>query len=307
MKTTASLKRILLGAAIVLVCFTSNAQQQPMYTQYMFNALAINPAYAGSHESISATALSRIQWVGIDGAPTTHTFSIHSPVPGKKIGIGAVFSHDQIGVSKQTTVQLSYAYRIQMRRSTLSLGLQGGIRSNRTNYAELGVNDGNLQGSEFAVRPNFGVGAYYYTGRYYVGVSVPTVIKNNWSKASDDDRVIGTDIPHFFVTAGMVFDVSPLVKIKPSALIKSVQGAPVELDINANVILDDKVWVGLSYRSFDALSLILELQVNPQLRFGYAYDLTVSDLRQVNSGSHELMLNYRFVYERTKIVTPRYF
>ncbi|RED97428.1 PorP/SprF family type IX secretion system membrane protein [Marinoscillum furvescens] len=307
MNTTATPFRTLLFSAFILFGLVVFAQQQPMYTQYMFNTLAVNPAYAGSHESISATALSRIQWVGVDGAPNTHTFSIHSPVPGRKIAIGAMFSHDQIGVSKQTTAQLSYAYRIQMKRSTLSLGLQGGIRSNRTNYNELGVNDTNLQGSEFAVRPNFGVGAYYYTGRCYLGVSVPTVIKNNWSKASDENQVIGTDIPHFFITAGMLIDISPLVKIKPSTLIKSVQGAPVEIDINANVILDDKVWVGLSYRSFDALSMILELQVNPQLRFGYAYDLTVSDLRQVNSGSHELMLNYRFVYERTKIVTPRYF
>ncbi|MEQ8582290.1 MAG: type IX secretion system membrane protein PorP/SprF [Marinoscillum sp.] len=289
---------------------TTRAQQRPMFTQYMFNGLVLNPAYAGSHESISATALSRIQWVGIDGAPVTHTFSIHSPIPDKNIALGAVFSCDRIGVTTQSTLNLSYAYRIQMRNAMLSMGLQGGLTSSKVNYDEIGANDPNLQYSGSALLPNFGLGLYLYGKRYYAGISVPTALKNSWAGEGDANNADGfssVEVPHFFGTFGFLVDLSPLVKLKPSVLVKSVGGAPVEFDFNANLILDDKLWIGVSYRSFDALSLLLDIQLSPQLKLGYAYDYTLSELSQVTTGSHEIMLNYRFVFSKSKIVTPRYF
>ncbi|WP_420315854.1 type IX secretion system membrane protein PorP/SprF [Ekhidna sp.] len=283
-----------------------DAQQQPMYTQYMFNGLAINPAYAGSHESISATALARIQWVGIEGAPRTQTFSIHSPIPDRNIGLGAFFAHDELGVTDQSTLYLSYAYMMQTGKGTLSMGIQGGFQSTNINYAELGVNDNKLQASASEIAPNFGAGLFYSSSRFYVGASIPVLLNKELDGINNSD-IKTSQIRHLFLTAGYVMDLSPVLKLKPSGLIKSVSGAPIEMDINANLIINDRVWLGASYRSFDSISLLFDLQINPQLRFGYSYDYTTTDLGQANSGSHEFMLNYRFVFSKSKIVTPRYF
>ena len=298
--------RLLLLLLTIVAGLSLNAQQQAMFTQYMFNGLAINPAYAGSHESISATALARVQWVGIEGAPRTQTFSVHSPIPGKNIGLGAFFAHDELGVTEQNTLYLSYAYRMKMSKGTLALGIQGGLRSSSINYSDLGVNDPNLQSNISESSPNFGAGLFYSTERFYAGASVP-VLMNNEIGSGDNSDVQSQQIRHFFLTAGYVFDLSPVLKLKPSTLIKSVSGAPIEMDINANLIINDLVWFGLSYRSGDSIDLLFDLQINPQLRFGYAYDYTLSDLGQVNTGTHEFMINYRFVFAKNKIVTPRYF
>ncbi|MFY0599340.1 MAG: type IX secretion system membrane protein PorP/SprF [Cyclobacteriaceae bacterium] len=297
---------------LFVLSFSLKAQQQAMFTQYMFNGLALNPAYAGSHESISATALSRVQWVGIEGAPTTHTFSVHTPIPSKNIAIGGIFSKDNIGVSSQNSMFLSYAYWINLTNgSRLSFGLQGGLRSNNINYTDLGVNDPNLSSAEGGIKPNIGLGAYWYGARYYLGLSAPTVFQNSFQPKSGSNADLEgfglTDVSHIYLTGGMLFDLSPIIKLKPSFLIKSVAGAPLELDLNANVIFDDKVWLGLSYRSFDAMSFLFDFQATPQFRLGYAYDYTLSDLKVATSGSHEIMLNYRFVFSNNKIVTPRYF
>lgn len=280
-----------------------------MFTQYMFNGLVINPAYAGSHEAISATALSRIQWVGIDGAPNTQTFSIHSPVPNKNIGIGAYFARDKIGVSTENNFFLSYAYRIQMGTGHLAMGLSAGFSNLDVNYAELGLADSNLQGAHSNFKPNFGAGLYYVSDKYYFGASSPYIFKNTSGDASSNvtSDILTDQIQHYYITGGTIFDLSPIVKLKPSILVKVVSGAPIEFDFNANLLFDEKLWVGLSYRSFDSIDILLELQLNDQIRLGYAYDITTSDLRKVNSGSHEFMLNYRFVFSKSKIVTPRYF
>ena len=277
---------------LLVLCLglTSQAQQQVMFTQYMFNGLVLNPAYAGSHESISVTALSRIQWVGIDGAPNTQTFSIHSPIPGKNAGLGAFFVRDNIGVTTQNNFFLSYAYRMQMSRGILSFGLQGGFSNTRVSYDDLGTFDSNLAGSESTFNPNFGAGLFYSTDRFYAGASVPYIMQNG---GNDEGNSLPGDIEteqiqHYYVTTGAVFDLSHLIKLKPSILVKAVTGAPVEFDFNANVLFDEKLWVGVSYRSFDSIDLLLELQLNQQLRLGYAYDFTTSDLRKVNSGSHEI-------------------
>lgn len=300
------MKKIGFYIGVLLMVASAAAQQQVMFTQYMFNGLVINPAYAGSHEAISVTALSRIQWVGIDGAPNTQTFSIHSPVPSKNIGVGAFFVRDNIGVSTENNFFLSYAYRVRLRKGYLAMGLHGGFSSLDVNYTELGLADSNLQGADTNFKPNFGAGIYYASDRFYFGASSPYLVRNNSNSSLPSD--IQTDqVLHYYITSGAIFDISPLIKLKPSILAKVVTGAPIEFDFNANVLFDEKLWVGLSYRSFDSIDLLLELQLNQQLRLGYAYDLTVSDLRKVNSGSHEIMLNYRFVFSKSKIVTPRYF
>jgi len=283
----------------------SFSQQQAMYTQYMFNGLAINPAYAGSHESISLTAISRFQWVGIEGAPETHTVSIHSPVPGKNIGIGLVVSNDQIGVTTQNSAYFSYSYKINMRSMSLAMGLQAGFNDFSNDFQSLGTNDPNLQGNIRKLNPNFGVGMFLSSDRFYAGVSVPTALKRRMYYGEGGLSI--TEVPHLYITSGLVLDLTPLIKFKPSMLVKTVIGAPVEVDFNANIILDDKLWLGASYRSFDAVSALVDFQINPQMRIGYAYDFTVSDLNQVTTGSHEIMINYRLVSAKKRIVTPRYF
>ena len=302
-------KRILAVVMCIICMSQAYSQQQVMFTQYMFNGLVLNPAYAGSHESISMTALSRVQWVGLDGAPNTQTFSIHSPVPDKNFALGGFFVRDNIGVTSENNFFLSYAYRIRTKSGTISMGIQGGMSSVRTSFDDLSVQDANLRGTSSKMKPNFGAGLYYRTERFYFGASAPYILRN-----SDSDQVsslpqeINTDqIQHYYLTSGVVLDISPLVKVKPSLLVKAVSGAPVEFDINANFLFDEKLWLGVSYRSFDSIDLLLELQLNSQFRLGYAYDITVTELAGVNSGSHEIMLNYRLIFSKSKIVTPRYF
>ena len=288
-------------------------QQQAMFTQYMFNGLAINPAYAGSQESLSLTALARQQWTGLEGSPSTQTFSAHSPIKNERIALGALFVNDKIGLVRQTGFQACYAYRIQMRKGTVSLGLQGGFTDYRSEFSTLFVrnpNDPNFNDNDVnQFLPNVGTGAYYYNDRWYVGFSVPQLMSNYYTR-ENGGKLFSTvlQVRHYFLTAGYVLDINPSLKLKPSVLLKAVEGAPLALDLNANLLLKKVVWLGLSYRSFQSLGTLLELQLTDQFRFGYAYDFALSSQQKgLNYGSHELMLNYRFAYSKMRMVTPRYF
>ena len=309
--TMARQQKTIRAAVLLLVSLWAGsvqAQQRMMFTQYMFNGLAINPAYAGSQESLDLTALAREQWVGLDGAPSSQTFSAHAPLRNKKIALGFLLTHDQIGVTSQTGVYGVYAYRIKLREGSLSAGLQVGFDSYRTGFSrvltEIEDDQHFLQDDVQALLPNFGTGLYYSTSRFYAGFSAPYLFNNLYpGRAQNSAR----QFRHWFASAGYVLDLNRELKLKPNVLVKAVQGAPVEIDINANLLIREILWVGMSYRSFDALSWLVELQATPKFRIGYAYDMTVSPLKQVNSGSHELMLNYRVSFQKSKIITPRYF
>ncbi|MEQ8534507.1 MAG: type IX secretion system membrane protein PorP/SprF, partial [Imperialibacter sp.] len=277
------------------------------FTQYMFNGLALNPAYAGSHDALNATAIARAQWVGLEGAPNTQSVSLHAPVPNKHIGLGLLFLRDNIGVTKQNSLFVSYAYKIKMSEGNLSFGLQGGFNDYSHNLNDIGVDGDNLLvGNVKSFKPNVGAGIYFNSERFYAGASVPLMFNS-----AKDDRAtsfIYSEIKrHYFVTAGYVFDLNKSLKLKPNVLIKTVDGAPIEFDFNTNLLINDLLWVGLSYRSFESLDFLLELQLNDQFRVGYSYDMLTNDLGKVNAGSHELMLNYMFKYSKDRVVTPRYF
>lgn len=293
---------------LMTVGYFAHGQQQVMFTQYMFNGLALNPAYAGSHETVSITALAREQWTGIDGAPSTQTLSVHSPVFNKRIGLGLLVLHDEIGVTEQTGVYAAYSYKIPfVNGANLALGLQAGINMYDARFSEVSdVNPVFANGDVKEAHPNFGFGAYYFTDRFYAGISIPQLAQNTFDKDNDDsDSKI---VRHYFANAGYVFDLNESLKLKPNVLIKAVEGAPVEFDVNANLLINEVIWVGLSWRSFDSIDALFQLQVTDRLQFGYAYDFaTTTDLRRVNGGSHELMLNYRFTFNKSRIVTPRYF
>ena len=297
-----------LALLLFLVSTFAHAQQQAMYTQYMFNGLAINPAYAGSQESLSLTALGRKQWLGFDGAPSTQTFSVHSPVGNRKIAWGMLLSHDNIGVTDQYAIYGMYAYRLKLAKGTLSSGLQVGVDSYRAGLSQVRVRQ---TGDDFfafddvqGMLPNFGVGLYYSTQRFYSGFSLPRLLTNVYP---GENQSRARQYQHWFFSTGYVFDINRDLKLKPNLLVKAVAGAPIEFDINANLLIKETFWVGLSYRSLASLSGLVEFQATNQFKFGYAYDYGLTDLNQHHSGSHEIMLNYQFRFKKTKIVSPRYF
>ena len=300
--------RFLLPVLISVFTYHVKAQQQAMYTQYMFNQLAINPAYAGIHEGISANMLWREQWVGFEGAPSTQTFSVHSPINFRPISLGIMFIHDKIGLTNQNGINLDYAYRIRLGQSRLSFGLQASFNNFRTNYNLDGVLDPTLLTANVNVsRPNFGTGLMWHSDKFYLGLSVPQIVNQKM-----DPNNIASDaelIRHYFLLGGYVFPVSSNVLLKPNFLFKAVPGAPAQIDVNLNVLLQDIVWVGVSYRQLESLSGLLQIQITPQFQVGYSVDILTDDyLRNVNSGtSHEIMINYIIEMPQTKILTPRYF
>lgn len=299
---------IALVGTLLITISVSYAQQEVMFTQYMFNGLALNPAYAGSHDVVSITAIGRQQWVGLEGAPSTQTFSIHSPIKSDRVGIGMLLLHDKIGITNQYNATVSYAYRIPMQHGKLAMGLQAGVSSYQANYSRVG-NDHDIafnRGDISVWKPNFGAGLYYYGPRFYAGFSIPQLLEQVYD-TYETSATRGL-IRHYFFNTGYVFDLSDDLKLKPNALLKVVEGAPAQLDINANLLVMEVLWIGVSWRSFDSVDGLLQLQLTDRLQLGYSYDFTTSpEIRSVNGGSHELSLNYRFTIGHKKSVSPRYF
>jgi len=300
-------RQLIIIGLLLIAGFASYGQQQVMFTQYMFNGLALNPAYAGSQETISISALAREQWTGIDGAPSTQTLSVHSPAFNKRMGLGLLVLRDKIGVTEQTGVAASYSYNLPFENGgKLALGLQAGFTSYNARFTEVSDTNPAFANDVKTFDPNFGFGAYYYTDRFYAGLSVPQLKQSIFDKDNDDSD--SRLVRHYFATAGYVMDLNHSLKLKPNILIKAVEGAPVEIDLNANLLIKEVIWVGLSWRSFDSIDALFQLQVTDRLQIGYAYDFaTTTDLRRVNGGSHEIMLNYRFTFNKSRIITPRYF
>lgn len=296
------MKKILIAIALTgAACPGIKAQQEAMYSQYMFNTLAINPAYAGSRNTLSATALYRRQWVGIEGAPKTATLSVDAPVSNKNIGLGLQIISDKIGVTSTTAISTSYAYKIHTNRGTLSIGLQAGANTYRGDFMSSTLGEQtdipykqNVNKTYF----NAGAGLYYSTHNWYLGLSSPQLL-NNVSLVNN--RL------HIFLAGGYVFPLGEDFKLKPSVLVKAVEGAPIEADLNANLWILDLVSVGAQYRTGADIAAMLEVQLIRQLRLGYSYDRSTTTLGNYNSGSHELMLRFEFAFEKEKILSPRYF
>ncbi len=295
---------------VMLLAFTktSKAQQDAMYTQYMFNPLALNPAFAGSRNVVSATALYRNQWSGIKGAPETTTFTIDAPINDKKIGLGLQVFNDKLGITNTTGIVASGAYRIRMDKGTLSFGLQGSLANFRANYQNVALDqtgtntDMAFQDNVNKTMFNIGTGIYYNSDKFYVGLSAPQLVPGKLASTPLSKQEI-----HLFLTAGVVFNLNDDFKLKPSILIKEVKGAPIEGDLNAMFWIKDVVGIGAQYRTNADVSGLLEVQATPQIRIGYAYDHSITTLQTFNSGSHEIMLRYEFGYVKNKFISPRFF
>lgn len=290
------------------------AQQNPMYSQYMFNTMAINPAYAGSRNVVSATALHRNQWSGMDGAPKTTTLTVDAPFRNKRVGLGLQIINDQLGISKTTGAVLSYAYRIRMDKGSLAFGVQGSGVQYRADYTSVDLGNGGAYDPAFSENVNkmifnFGTGVYYNSDKFYVGLSAQDLLNSRITEyvAQDDSTGGSFKNLHLFFATGYVFTLDETFKLRPSVLVKGVKGAPVEADLNAMLWINDVIAIGAQYRTSADVAGILEVQATPQIRIGYSYDYSTTRLRNFNSGSHEIMLRYEFGFERGKILSPRYF
>ena len=287
----------------------AKGQQVATYAQYMFNGLAINPAYAGSEDVLTVSAISRHQNLGLEGAPNTQTLAGHAPLLNKRIALGAMFIHDKFGVIDQTGVHFAYVYRIPFdKKRKLSFGLQSGIITYRANYSNLTQHqpsDPVFSEDIRQTRPNFGAGAYYTTDKLYIGLSMPHLMNNVFDRGSDLTTVYQS-VP-VVVNAGYLIQLTRDVKFKPNMLFKALDRRPIELDLNANFLFDEIIWLGVSYKVANAVNLIFELQISNQLRLGYSYAISASKVRYVDLGSHEVLLSYRFRYQKYGVITPRYF
>ncbi|MBX7050765.1 MAG: type IX secretion system membrane protein PorP/SprF [Flavobacteriales bacterium] len=296
---------------VILFCQTISAQQDPMYTMYMFNTLSVNPAYAGSADRLTAVALHRSQWVNFKGAPTTQTFTVHAPLKKENISIGGSIVNDAHGPVKQTGFYLDASYRIFMGSRRLAFGLKAGTNLFSANLIDLNPYDENDNTFNTNIQskmlPNFGFGAMYYSRRFYVGASIPKLLQNKLIDGEIPDFVNNKEKQHAFLIAGAVFDLSYYTKFKPTVLIKAVNGAPLGAEVTAQFLFYEKLWAGVMYRWQDAAGVLLQYEINNRFKIGYAYDYTLSDIRKYSDGSHEVMLGFDLIKGFPGDVSPRYF
>lgn len=302
------MKRLLAILIILSLSSTLYAQQDPHYTQYMYNQAVINPAYAGSQEHIAITMLYRNQWTGLDGAPDTFTFSGHSPV-GEKVGLGLSVIADKIGPVKENNIYADFSYRLSLGGNhTLSLGLKGGLTLHDISLADVTVIDPNdplFSQNVNSTTPNVGAGLFFYSDKYYFGLSVPNFL--NSVHLDESGVTFGSETQHYFVTGGYVFQLSENTKFKPSFMVKSAFSAPTSFDLNANFLFFDKFEIGGSYRLEDSFSGMVNFAFTPNIKLGYAYDRIMSDLDVVTNSSHEVFLQFNLDFPRKVSRSPRFF
>lgn len=305
------MNKIFLTSLLVLIAYIdSNAQQNPHYTQYMYNMNIVNPAYAGSKESISFGALYRKQWVNIEDAPTSFTFSGHAPV-GDNVGVGLSFISDKIGPVTEQNVFGDFSYTLQLNEtSRLALGIKAGVSFHQVSLRDIqsslpdpsegifgeDINDASL---------NLGAGAFYYTENYYVAFSIPNLVKS--AHLDYNGREYGSDVSHYFLTAGYVFDVNYDLKFKPSFMLKSASNVNPSLDLSANFLYKEKFEIGATYRLEDSFGGMVNFAVTPELRIGYAYDHIISELKVTSPSSHEFILLYDIFVPKKVSRSPRFF
>lgn len=296
---------------ILLVLFAfvnSNAQQQPQFTQYMYNTIAVNPAYAGSRDVLNITLLSRNQWTGIKDGPETQTLTFNSPLRNEKLGIGMSFLKDELGFESFTSAYGDFSYTVKLSEKTeLSFGLKAGATYYKLDDELLASDDPYFNDRLNRWNFNMGAGVLFHNNKWYAGLSTPRIInhdKNNDSQYQSLDRL------HVYLIGGYVFNIAKKWKFKPSVLYKYTKGAPVSTDVTAMFLYNEKLWLGTSYRingDQRDWGFIVDVQATRQFRVGYAYEIPSGDIKQYTSGSHEILLIYEFKFLKNKMKSPRYF
>ncbi len=302
--------------AFVVASYVANAQQDPQHTMYRFNGLMFNPAYAGSREALSLSAIYRWQWVNVEGSPQTGSVSIHSPLKNDHVALGLSFVGDNYTVVHSDKIEGDFAYRISVgkkKKVKISLGVGVSATNIRANLRDVGLSqtvDASFQNNINLWLPNVSAGIYAYSEKFFIGVSVPEILSNSLStKGQVWERSIDSahQYTSLYATAGYVFDLGKKVKFAPSIMIKYVpKYAPISMDFNANFIFIDRLWLGVSYRLSDSYGFMVAFNITKQLKVGYAYDLTVSPISHFTTGSHEIMAGYDFDFRKKSIVNPRY-
>jgi type IX secretion system PorP/SprF family membrane protein len=288
----------------------ADAQQDPQYSQYMFNQMAINPAYAGSKEALSTAILLRSQWTGIDGAPKTETFTIHGPLKKKKVGLGFTVIGDQIGPKKSIGALGSYAYRIPIKNGKLSFGLRAGIYNYTYNWADITYKDANdvynTGNSTSIIVPTADAGIYYYTNTMYIGFSATHLYNGRLTSIANPNGDNAQLSPHLFFTFGKAWALSDKLIFAPSFVIKGAKNSPYTADINLCFLIKERVWAGISIRGSYGFVALTQIQVTDKLKLGYAYDFGLNKIGRAGGGSHEIMIGYDFNIFKSKMMSPRY-
>ncbi len=315
MKNT-QMKKIYLTALLAFTGYFGYSQQDPHYTQYMYNMNVINPAYAGSKENLAVGLLYRKQWVDIEDAPTTGTVSAHSPV-GKNVGLGLSFINDKIGPVEENNVYADFSYTLKLGgEHRLALGLKTGLTFHDVGlFTDIGQNNV-PQPDDPAFREdsnntyfNVGTGFFYYTNNYYLAFSVPNMLKSKHLDINDDgtERKFGSEVSHYFLTGGYVFQINDNFKLKPSFMLKSAFGVDPSIDGSLNALFFEKFEIGATYRLDDSFGGMVNYAITPNLRIGYAYDHIISDLKVTTPSSHEIMLLFDLNFPKKVSRSPRYF
>ena len=293
-------KLYLASALIALLIGECAAQQYPVFSQYYFNELVINPAYAGSHVKLSATAMYRNQWVNFPGAPKTYNFSSHTSLWKNRVGVGIMFNHDEIGSYENNHVYGYYAYKIHLADATFSMGLQAGFNLLGADFSSLDLQnpgDGSFQNFTSQFKPNFGAGLYYNKKNYFLGFSIPFILNNKLGNSFESLAAEIREARYYFIRGGIIFplDRTEKVKLNPSVLVRAQEGQPLSFDLNTSVIFYDILSVGTSYRLGDSFISFLDLKISEKIHFGYSYDWTSSNLNRFSNGTHEFMVNFRSI------------
>lgn len=293
----------------MLLGFVSYSQQDAQYTQYMYNTINVNPAYAGSRGVMSIFGLHRTQWVGLDGAPTTNAFSINTPIENSNLGVGLSFVNDKIGPTVENTISADISYTIQTSETyKLSFGVKGTanlFNLDVTKLNPMSSGDPLLQNLNNNFSPNVGAGVYLHSDKLYLGASVPNFFE---TKRYDDNSIaVYKERMNMYFIGGYVFDLTSNLKFKPAFLTKVVEGAPLQLDLSGNFLINQKFVIGAAWRWSAAVSAMAGFQVSDGLYIGYGYDLETTKLRNYNSGSHEVFLRFELFKRQDKIVSPRFF
>ncbi len=295
---------------LVFISFEINAQQDPEYTQYMYNMSIVNPAYAGSKEALSIGVLGRRQWVGVSGAPRTFTAFLHSPI-GRNVGLGVSFTSDRVGPVEETTAYTDFSYTIRTSEvGKLAFGLKAGFTFQNIgllSLTQVNPNDPLFVENINKTYPNIGAGLYYYTDKFYLGLSIPNMLKS--THFNDGNGIISSasEEMHTFFTGGYVFELSDNVKFKPSSMLKFAFNTPLSVDVSANFLFNDKFEFGVSYRWDDSFIGMVNFLIDDSLRIGYAYDHTISNLGQFSSGGHEVFILFDFTFNKVRYRSPRFF
>ncbi len=308
------MNKVLILSILILISLQSIAQQDAMYTHYMYNTLSVNPAYAGTRNRVSVSALHRSQWVGFDGAPRTQTFGIHGPIIQENIGLGLSVVNDVIGPVQQSSVNADFSYKLNLGKSAkLSFGLKGGLKMLNANLKDLETYD--LNDEVFAenirqeLMPNVGFGLYFYTEKFYTGISAPKLIEHKFGISGADEALLAGDLRHYFAIIGGVITLNDKWKLRPTGFVKFTPEAPLEGDITTTFFYHEKIWTGLMFRTGDAVGLLFGTFLSDKLAVGYAFDWSYANkTMRYNYGSHEIMLQYDFnLREHKAVLSPRYF